>query len=115
MHEVSKAQNEYATGSDFLVDIVPPTKTILPPRLVSILASGGDSSTQMTSHLWWPDTSILDRPQFPVDHLHKSDVVTLDKLNDSVVLVSVLVEISEAFRGTDVNVVEDLDSFGNGI
>ena len=115
MHEVSKAQNEYATGSDFLVDIVPPAKTILPPRLVNILASGGDASTQMTSHLWWPDTSILNRPQFPVDHLHKSDVVTLDKLNDSVVLVSVLVEISEAFRGTEVNVVEDLDLPGNGI
>ena len=114
MHEVSKAQNEYATGSDFLVDIVPPSKTILPPRLVNILASGGDASTQMTSHLWWPDTSILNRPQFPVDHLHKSEVVTLDKLNDSVVLVSVLVEISEAFKGTDVNVVEDLDPSGNG-
>ena len=114
MHEVSKAQNTYPTGSDFLVDIVPPSKSILPPRLVNILASGGDASTQMKSHLWWPDTSILNRPQFPVDHLHKSDVVTLDKLNDSVVLVAVLVEISEAFRGTDVNVVEDLDTPGAG-
>ena len=114
MHEVSKAQNEYATGSDFLVDIVPPAKTILPPRLVNVLASGGDASTQMTSHLWWPDTSILNRPQFPVDHLHKSDVVTLDKLNDSVVLVSVLVEISEAFKGSEVNVVDNLDVPGAG-
>jgi hypothetical protein len=69
----------------------------------------------MTSHLWWPDTSILNRPQTPVDHLHKSDVVSLDKLNDSVVLVAVLVEVSEAFRGTEVNVVEDLDLPGNGI
>jgi hypothetical protein len=115
MHEVSKAQNEYSTGSDFLVDVVPPTKTILPPRLVNVLASAGDSATQMTSHLWWPDTSILNRPQTPVDHLHKSDVVSLDKLNDSVVLVAVLVEVSEAFRGTEVNVVEDLDLPGNGI
>lgn len=114
MHEVSKAQNEYSTGSDFLVDIVPPAKTILPPRLVNVLASAGDSSTQMTSHLWWPNTSILNRPQFPVDHLHKSDVVSLDKLNDSVVLVAVLVEISEAFKGTEVNVVENLDTSGTG-
>jgi hypothetical protein len=41
--------------------------------------------------------------------------VSLDKLNDSVVLVAVLVEVSEAFRGTEVNVVEDLDLPGNGI
>lgn len=114
MHEVSKAQNDYSTGSDFLVDIVPPAKTILPPRLVNVLASAGDSATQMTSHLWWPDTSILNRPQFPVDHLHKSDVISLDKLNDSVVLVAVLVEVSEAFRGTEVNVVENLDTTGTG-
>lgn len=114
MHEVSKSQNGFATGSDFLVDIVPPAKTILPPRLVNVLASAGDSSTQMTSHLWWPDTTILHRPQFPVDHLHKSEVVSLDKLNDSVVLVAVLVEISEAFKGTEVNVVENLDMPGTG-
>jgi hypothetical protein len=114
MHEVANAQNQYSTGSDFLADIVPPAKTILPPRLVSILASGGDDSTKMSSHLWWPDTSILNRPEFPVDHLHKSNVVTLDKLNDSVVLVAVLVEFSEAFRGNQVNIVEDIDSSGVG-
>ena len=112
MHEISKAQNIYPTGSSFLEDIVPPAKTILPPRLVSVLASAGDASTRMTSHLWWPDTSILNRPQFPVDHHHKGDVITLDKLNDSVVLVAVLVEISESFRGNEVTVVENIETLG---
>ena len=111
MHEVSKAQNDFDTGSDFLVDIVPPVRSTLPPRLINALSSSGDSSTQMSSHLWWPDTSILNTPSFSVDHVQKSEVVTLDKLNDSVVLMAILVELSEAFTGSVVNVVENLDSY----
>jgi len=68
----------------------------------------------MSSHLWWPDTTILNKPEFSVDHIHKSGVVTLEKLNDSVVLFAVLVEVSDAFAGSVVNVVEDLESFGAG-
>jgi hypothetical protein len=111
MHEVSKAQNDFDTGSDFLVDIVPPVRSTLPPRLINALSSSGDSSTQMSSHLWWPDTSILNTSTFSVDQVHKSEVVTLEKLNDSVVLMAVLVELSEAFTGSVVNVVENLDSY----
>jgi len=111
MHEVSKAQNDFDTGSDFLVDIVPPVRSTLPPRLINALSSSGDSSTQMSSHLWWPDTSILNTPSFSVDHVQKSEVVTLDKLNDSVVLMAILVELSEAFTGSVVNIVENLDSY----
>lgn len=111
MHEVSKAQNDFDTGSDFLVDIVPPVRSTLPPRLINVLSSGGQTSTQMSSHLWWPNTSILNSPSFSVDKAHKSEVVTLEKLNDSVVLMAVLVELSEAFAGSLVNIVDNLDSY----
>jgi len=107
MHTVLQSQNPFATGADFLDDIVPDEQTKVPPRVLKSLHVPSDEILKMTSHLWWPDTQLLPVPAANYAELHPSQLVTLDRLNDSVVMVSVLAEVSQGFVNSDVSILED--------
>jgi len=107
MHTVLQSQNPFATGADFLADIVPEEETKVPPRVLKSLHVPSDEILKMTSHLWWPDTQLLPAPANSCAELHPSQLVTLDRLNDSVIMVSVLAEVSQGFVNSDVNILED--------
>ena len=67
------------------------------------LFSAGDGL--MTTHLWWPKTSILKKPQVDVSNLHESTGMVGGELNDSVLLMAVMVEVSDQYRDDEVSVV----------
>jgi hypothetical protein len=108
MHQVDHAQNSFDSGIQFLSDIVPNEASTLPPFLLRSLLVPSDESLKLKNQLWWPRTSLLSLP--PTNHaeVHSSDVLALEKLNDSVVMLAVLVGVSEAFINSDVTCVEDI-------
>jgi hypothetical protein len=67
-----------------------------------------DESLKLKNQLWWPRTSLLSLPSTHHAEVHSSDVLALEKLNDSVVMLAVLVGVSEAFINSDVTCVEDI-------
>ena len=105
MHTVTRAQNEFGTGFDFLADIVPEEPAALPPRLLSTLYVASDDATRMNSHLWWPDAEIIARPECEFVERHSGVAMSTERMNDSVVLMAVLVDISRDFRNTDVKLI----------
>ena len=103
LHLVTNSQNVFATADQFLIDILPVENSTLPPKLVSKLFSAGDGL--MTSCLWWPKTTILKKPKVEVNNLYESTAMSGSKLNDSVLLMAVMVEVSEPYRDDEVSVV----------
>jgi hypothetical protein len=108
MHHVEHAQNTFDSGIQFLSDIIPNDASTLPPFLLRSLLVPSDESLKLKNQLWWPQTSLLSLP--PTNHaeVHSSEVLALEKLNDSVVMLAVLVGLSEAFVNSDVTCVEDI-------
>ena len=103
LHVVTNSQNIFATADQFLTDILPGETSTLPSKLVNKLFSAGDGL--MTTHLWWPKTSILKKPQVDVSNLHESTGMVGSELNDSVLLMAVMVEVSDQYRDDEVSVV----------
>jgi uncharacterized membrane protein YozB (DUF420 family) len=103
LHVVTNSQHNFATADQFLTDILPGETSTLPSELVNKLFSAGDGL--MTTHLWWPKTSILKRPQVEVANLHESTGMIGSELNDSVLLMAVMVEVSDQYRDDEVSVV----------
>jgi hypothetical protein len=60
----------------------------------------------MTPHLWWPKTSILNEPKAGIHQLYESNVLSGRDLNDSVMLMAIMVEVSTEWKNTDVGVIE---------
>lgn len=110
LHNVEQAQNDFESGAKFLSDIIPGQATTLPPFLLKRLLVPGDDSLKLKNHLWWPQTSLVSIPSTNHATIHASNVLALEKLNDSVVMLSVLVGLSDAFINTDVTCVEDLEA-----
>lgn len=109
MHEVVHSQHPFETGSRFLTDIVPEERTKIPPRMLQTLRVPGDPSLLMEVDLWWPQTALLESPQQRHVKLHPSEVLRLERIDDSVVMVAVLTEMSNAFLNSDLLSVSDLD------
>jgi hypothetical protein len=109
LHNVEQAQNDFESGAKFLSDIIPGQPTTLPPFILKRLLVPGDDSLKLKNHLWWPQTSLVSIPSTNHATIHASNVLALEKLNDSVVMMSVLVGLSDAFINTDVTCVEDLE------
>lgn len=107
MHTVGSAQNSFGTGFDFLADIVPEEPASLPPRLLTKLHVAGDEATVMTSHLWWPESEIIGAPSTTFVETHKGSALAAERLNDSVVLLAVLVDVSKGFPNANVSLVRD--------
>lgn len=107
MHEVHKAQNAFLTGFDFLSDIVPAEPSRLPPRVLSTLQVAGADATTMKSHLWWPESSIVAKPPVGVAEVHSGPAISPEQLNDSVVLLAILVDVSQPFANSDVQLLKD--------
>jgi len=108
MHQVSHAQNEFSSGLEFLSDIIPSEVSALPPFLLKTLLVPSDDSLKMANQLWWPQTSLLSFPATSHAQIHPSDVLALEKLNDSVVMMAILVGLSDSFINSDVTCVMDL-------
>jgi hypothetical protein len=108
LHNVEEAQNDFDSGANFLSDIVPGQPTTLPPFILRGLLVPGDESLKLKNHLWWPQTSLISSPSSDHATIHASNVLALERLNDSVVMIAVLVGLSEAFINSDVTCVEDL-------
>jgi hypothetical protein len=109
LHNVEEAQNDFDSGANFLSDIVPSQPTTLPPFILRGLMVPGDESLKLKNHLWWPQTSLVSIPSSNHATIHASNVLALERLNDSVVMIAVLVGLSDAFINSDVTCVEDLD------
>lgn len=107
MHTVGQAQNTFGTGFDFLADIVPEEPASLPPRILSRLHVAADEATAMSSHLWWPESEIIGTPSTTFVQAHGGSALAADRLNDSVVLLAVLVDVSRGFPNSDVLLVKD--------
>ena len=103
LHVVTNSQNIFAPADQFLTDILPGETSTLPSKLVNKLFSAGDGL--MTTHLWWPKTSILKKPKVDVSNLHESTGMVGSELNDSVLLMAVMVEVSDQYRDDEVSVV----------
>lgn len=114
MHSVVRSQHEFATGSDFLRDIVPAERSKIPPRMLTTRNVPGDPVLLMDSHLWWPQTALLELPQTEHVGVHSSKILHLQKLDDTVVMVAVLTELSQPFLNTDVAGVVDVVSPESG-
>jgi hypothetical protein len=110
MHTVGSAQNSFGTGFDFLADIVPEEPALLPPRLFSRLHVASDEAIVMSSHLWWPESEIIAAPISTFVETHKGSTLVAERLNDSVVLLAVLVDISKGFSSSNVSLIHDSPS-----
>lgn len=107
MHTVVRAQNSFGTGFGFLADIVPDEPSVIPPRVLSALRVASDEQVNMTSHLWWPDVEIISKPKTDFVEWHRGVAMSTDRMNDSVVLMAVLVDVSGEFLNTEVRLVSD--------
>jgi len=107
MHTVVRSQNVFGTGFDFLADIVPSNSPTLPPGLLSTLLVANDEAMRMRSRLWWPDAEIIARPECEFVERHIGVPMSSERMNDSLVLMAVLVDVSGAFRNAEVRMIED--------
>jgi hypothetical protein len=104
LHKVTGSQNQFVTADQFLLDILPVEESSIPVKYVSKLMSAGDGL--MTPHLWWPKTSILNEPQAGKHQLYESNILSGRDLNDSVMLMAIMVEVSTEWKNSDVSVIE---------
>jgi hypothetical protein len=110
LHNIVEAQNDFATGIAFLSDIVPTEVAQLPPRILNALLVPSDEALVLSSHLWWPETSLLGSPISDNAEVHKAQVLSGAHLNESVVMMAVLVGVSSGFVNSQVICVDDTDS-----
>ena len=109
MHDVMSSQHQFDSGADFLADICPEDRTKIPPRMLAARYVPGDPMLLMDVSLWWPQTELLDSPKYEHITSQPSRILRLERLDDSVIMVSVLTELSQAFLNSDVVDVQDLD------
>jgi hypothetical protein len=109
MHDVMSSQHKFDSGADFLADICPEDRTKIPPRMLAARHVPGDPMLLMDVSLWWPQTELLDSPKYEHITSQPSRILRLERLDDSVIMVSVLTELSQAFLNSDVVDVQDLD------
>jgi hypothetical protein len=110
LHNIVEAQNDFATGIEFLSDIVPTEAAQLPPRILNALLVPSDEALVLSSHLWWPETSLLGSPNSDNAEVHTAQVLSGAHLNESVVMMAVLVGVSSGFVNSQVICVDDTDS-----
>ena len=110
LHNIVEAQNDFATGIAFLSDIVPTEVAQLPPRILNALLVPSDEALVLSSHLWWPETSLLGSLISDNAEVHTAQVLSGAHLNESVVMMAVLVGVSSGFVNSQVICVDDSDS-----
>ena len=110
LHNIVEAQNDFATGIEFLSDIVPTEAAQLPPRILNALLVPSDEALVLSSHRWWPETSLLGSPNSDNAEVHTAQVLSGAHLNESVVMMAVLVGVSSGFVNSQVICVDDADS-----
>ena len=83
---------------------------MLPPRILNVMLVPSDESLILDSHLWWPETSLLGTPNSDNARVHTAQVLSGAHLNESVVMMAVLVGVSSGFINSQVICVDDTDS-----
>jgi len=86
----------------FFARLLPTKPVALPGGLVKTLFTGNDERRYLAASVWWPD-ELVARPNVQVGvELHKSEVLTPDRLTSWIRLFGACVLTSRPFRLSDV-------------
>lgn len=99
LHSVGESES---IAPKFFARLLPTKPIPLPGGLVKTLFAGNDDRRYLSATVWWPDELVARPAVQPGVNLHKSDVLTPDRLTSWIRLFGACVLTSKPFRLSDV-------------